>query len=103
MILAERKGPESWPHVITYGHYDVQPAEPFELWTSPPFEATHRDGRIYGRGTADNKGQHVLNLAALEQVLRAHGAPVTAGGGVGAAQEVYQDADRASSGEVSAE
>ena len=63
-------------------------------------------GRVWRIGTMGvnaRKDAVLITLAALEQVLRAHGAPVTAGGGVGAAQEVYQDADRGSSGEVSAE
>ncbi len=70
IILAER-GPdrEDVPHVILYGHYDVQPADPFELWSSPAFEPEVRDGRIYGRGTADNKGPQAVQLTALSRLL----------------------------------
>ena len=61
------------PTVLIYGHYDVQPAEPFERWLSPPFEGTVRDGNIYGRGVVDDKGQVLMHLAALEAHLRVHG------------------------------
>jgi acetylornithine deacetylase/succinyl-diaminopimelate desuccinylase-like protein len=61
------------PTALLYGHYDVQPADPAELWTSPPFEATVRDGCLYGRGASDNKGPMYLNLAALEALLAVEG------------------------------
>ncbi|MDQ6931167.1 MAG: dipeptidase [Candidatus Eremiobacteraeota bacterium] len=54
------------PTIIVYGHYDVQPVDPLELWLSPPFEATVRDGNIYGRGTVDDKGQVLMHLAAIQ-------------------------------------
>jgi acetylornithine deacetylase/succinyl-diaminopimelate desuccinylase-like protein len=61
------------PPVLVYGHYDVQPAEPLELWTSPPFEPTIRDGRVYARGSVDDKGQLFLHIKALEAHLRSRG------------------------------
>jgi len=73
MILGRRLGPPGTPTVILYGHYDVQPPEPLEAWTSPPFEPTIRNGRIYARGAGDNKGQHAAQLLALESLLEVHG------------------------------
>ena len=61
------------PTVIIYGHYDVQPADPIELWESPPFEAHVRDGKIFGRGAVDDKGQVLMHFAAIEAHLRTHG------------------------------
>lgn len=58
------------PHYLVYGHYDVQPPEPFELWATPPFEPTIRKGAIYARGSTDNKGQHLAHLNAVEAYLK---------------------------------
>ncbi len=58
------------PHFVVYGHYDVQPAEPFELWKSPPFEPHLRGRLMFGRGTSDNKGQHLAHLKAVEAYLQ---------------------------------
>jgi acetylornithine deacetylase/succinyl-diaminopimelate desuccinylase-like protein len=61
------------PTVLIYGHHDVQPEDPIELWHSPPFVATERDGKVYGRGSVDDKGQVLMHLAALEAHLRVRG------------------------------
>ena len=61
------------PTVLFYGHYDVQPAEPLDLWTSPAFEPTVRNGNLYGRGTADDKGQVHIHLKAIEALRNTAG------------------------------
>src|SRR3984957_240849 len=61
------------PTILIYGHHDVQPADPLALWTTPPFEANVRDGKIYGRGSVDDKGQVLMHLAAIEAHLRVNG------------------------------
>jgi acetylornithine deacetylase/succinyl-diaminopimelate desuccinylase-like protein len=61
------------PTILIYGHHDVQPADPLELWTSPPFEGTVRNGKLYGRGAVDDKGQCLMHIAALEAHLRVNG------------------------------
>ncbi|MGH7669402.1 MAG: dipeptidase [Gemmatimonadaceae bacterium] len=62
------------PTVLVYGHYDVQPAEPLELWESPPFEPTIRDGKLFARGSVDDKGQLFIHMKALEAHLKVRGA-----------------------------
>jgi acetylornithine deacetylase/succinyl-diaminopimelate desuccinylase-like protein len=69
IIWAQRGGDPSWPHVIIYGHYDVQPADPLNLWQTPAFEPTIRGNRLYGRGAADNKGPLLANIAAVASLL----------------------------------
>ena len=71
VVVGEWRGAgESAPTVLVYGHYDVQPPDPLDLWTSPPFEPEVRDGRIYARGSVDDKGQLFLHIKALEAHLR---------------------------------
>ena len=69
MVLARYEAGPEMPTILLYGHYDVQPPEPLELWKSPPFEPTIRDGRIWGRGLGDNKGQHFAQILAIEAHL----------------------------------
>jgi acetylornithine deacetylase/succinyl-diaminopimelate desuccinylase-like protein len=74
VVIGEWRGAgANAPTVLVYGHYDVQPAEPLDLWTSPPFEPEVRDGRIYARGSVDDKGQLFLHIKALEAHLRTRG------------------------------
>ncbi|MEP6621581.1 MAG: dipeptidase [bacterium] len=74
VVVGEWRGaPPGAPTVLIYGHYDVQPAEPLELWTSPAFDPTVRDGRLYARGSVDDKGQLFLHVKALEAHLKVRG------------------------------
>ncbi len=61
------------PTVLVYGHYDVQPADPYELWDSPPFEPVIKDDNIYARGSADDKGQFYMHIKAFEAMLQTDG------------------------------
>lgn len=70
VVYAEKIINPAYPTVIVYGHYDVMPAEPLELWNSDPFEPEVRDGRLWGRGTDDDKGQAFIQLKAFEIALQ---------------------------------
>lgn len=72
-IYAEWLGAKGAPTLIIYGHYDVQPPDPLDLWHSPPFEATVREGRLYGRGVSDDKGPMLIALEALIAFLEVEG------------------------------
>ena len=69
-IIVATRGDPAWPGIVIYGHYDVQPPDPVDLWTSKPFEAQERNGRLYGRGAADNKGPQIVHMAALARALK---------------------------------
>jgi acetylornithine deacetylase/succinyl-diaminopimelate desuccinylase-like protein len=73
VVYGEWLGAPGAPTILFYGHYDVQPVDPLHLWTSPPFEATIRDGEIYARGSADDKGQVFMHFKAVEAHLKQHG------------------------------
>ena len=76
IVFGERLVSPQAPTVLIYGHYDVQPAEPLELWQSPPFEPTVRGENIYARGASDMKGQVIASLSAVSAVLHAGKSPV---------------------------
>ena len=69
VVYAEWLGAPGKPTVLLYGHYDVQPVEPLELWKTPPFEPTEKDGKLYARGACDDKGQVYMHLSAIEAHL----------------------------------
>ena len=73
LVYAESLTAPGNPTVLFYGHYDVQPAEPLHLWTTPAFEPSVRNGNIYGRGTADDKGQVHIHLKALQALHELNG------------------------------
>ena len=73
VVYGDWLGAEGAPTILFYGHYDVQPVDPIELWESPPFEATVRDGEIYARGSADDKGQVFMHFKAIEAHLKKTG------------------------------
>jgi acetylornithine deacetylase/succinyl-diaminopimelate desuccinylase-like protein len=70
IVYGEKIIDKNLPTVLVYGHYDVQPADPLELWTSPPFEPVIKDGKIFARGACDDKGQMYMHVKAFETMLK---------------------------------
>ncbi|RZK62292.1 MAG: M20/M25/M40 family metallo-hydrolase, partial [Pedobacter sp.] len=70
IVYGEKIIDSALPTVLIYGHYDVQPADPLELWHTPPFEPTVRDGKIYARGACDDKGQFYMHVKAFELMMQ---------------------------------
>lgn len=73
IVYGDWLGASGQPTVLVYGHYDVQSEEPVNLWTSPPYQATVRDGNLYARGASDDKGQMFIHLKAVEALLKNNG------------------------------
>ena len=73
VVYAEWLGAPGQPTALLYGHYDVQPVDPLELWRTPPFEPTVRDGKLYARGACDDKGQVYMHVAAIQAHLKVNG------------------------------
>ena len=73
LIYAESPKVEGAPTVLVYGHYDVQPPDPLELWETPPFEPTVRDGKVFARGATDDKGQMITHVFGVEAYLKTKG------------------------------
>lgn len=76
VVYGEKMVDASKPTVLVYGHYDVQPADPLELWHSGPFEPVIKDGKIFARGSCDDKGQFYMHIKALETMVRTNSLPV---------------------------
>ncbi len=70
VVFAEKITDKNKPTVLVYGHYDVQPPEPLELWHSNPFEPVIKDGKVFARGSADDKGQFFMHVKALEMMVK---------------------------------
>ncbi|HRP39740.1 MAG: dipeptidase [Chitinophagales bacterium] len=75
IVYGEKIIDEKLPTVLVYGHYDVQPADPYELWDSPPFEPVVKDGKIFARGSADDKGQMYMHVKAFEILMKQNSLP----------------------------
>jgi acetylornithine deacetylase/succinyl-diaminopimelate desuccinylase-like protein len=75
VVYGEKMIDPKLPTVLVYGHYDVQPADPINLWTSPPFEPVVKDGKIYARGSCDDKGQMYMHVKAFETMLKTNSLP----------------------------
>src|SRR5947209_4133337 len=70
VVYADWLHAEGGPTVLVYGHFDVQPVDPLELWMSPPFEPVERDGRLYARGASDMKATLVASIEAVDALLK---------------------------------
>ncbi|SKB91738.1 dipeptidase [Daejeonella lutea] len=75
IVYAEKIIDKSLPTVLVYGHYDVQPPDPLDLWKTPPFEPTIRDEKIYARGSCDDKGQFYMHVKAFELMMETNTLP----------------------------
>ncbi len=75
VVYGEKIIDDQLPTILVYGHYDVQPADPYELWDSPPFEPVIKDGYLYARGSADDKGQFYMHVKAFETMINTDGLP----------------------------
>ena len=75
IVYGEKKINPTLPTILVYGHYDVQPPDPLDLWHSPPFEPVVKDGKIYARGSCDDKGQMFMHIKALECMLQSNELP----------------------------
>lgn len=75
IVYGEKIVDASLPTVLVYGHYDVQPADPIDLWSSPPFEPVIKDGKIYARGSCDDKGQMFMHVKAFELMMQSGALP----------------------------
>ena len=75
IVYGEKIIDKTKPTVLIYGHYDVQPADPYELWDSPPFEPVIKNNKIYARGSADDKGQFYMHVKAFEALMQTEGIP----------------------------
>jgi acetylornithine deacetylase/succinyl-diaminopimelate desuccinylase-like protein len=73
VVYGEWLGAPGKPTALIYGHYDVQPVDPLELWQTPPFEPTIRDGKLYARGACDDKGQVYMHVSALQAHMKVNG------------------------------
>src|SRR5437899_7683805 len=76
VVVADWNGRPGKSHLTIYGHYDVQPVDPIDEWKTPPFEPAIRDGEIWARGAADNKGNHMAAVKAAEHLFAAGGPPI---------------------------
>ena len=75
IVFGQKIIDKTLPTVLVYGHYDVQPADPYELWNSPPFEPVVKDGKIYARGACDDKGQFYMHIKAFEAMMATNALP----------------------------